>query len=176
MIQSLNKHGRDTAYRQVRDLVNSALGAWGTGHGGMCLYYAMIGREVVRKLPGVPRVVVQAGTAYWPRVDPSEDDGVMPLQFGYEWQPHQALEPLPNGQIRLPEMHVWLGCPDTQEVIDFSTAHLPDECLRATGYEWRTHRYDYLWCLMKRLPAGVIYRPEREATILAEEIIRRHQA
>ena len=46
---------------------------------------------------------------------------------------------LPNlGQIAasLPEMHVWLGCPETGEVIDFTTGFWPAACKVLLGQDW----------------------------------------
>ncbi len=59
----------------------------------------------------------------------------------------------------LPEIHVWVGLPDSKEIVDFSTKYFPQHAA-AEGLEWRTAPPpDFLWCG----PADVVYTPNLDA-------------
>ena len=76
-------------------------------------------------------------------------------------------------QASLPEMHVWLACPDSGELIDFSTGLWPEACREMIGEEWLAERPpEYLWTFGTRLPAGVRYMPDREAIDLVIAVLR----
>src|SRR5207244_3809227 len=69
---------RDAVYRRVQSLVDAWLTSTGLRTGctaGLCLHYARFGMEEIAAVPGAPRVCVQAGTAFWPRVPLDQDDG-----------------------------------------------------------------------------------------------------
>ena len=64
----------------------------------------------------------------------------------------------------LPEMHVWLACPDSGEIIDFTTGLWPTACRATLGLDWLAEvPPTYLWCLARHFPSGARYRPERAA-------------
>jgi hypothetical protein len=74
----------------------------------------------------------------------------------------------------LPEMHVWLGCPGTGELIDFSTGLWPAACKATTGLDWPAPAPpEYVWAFGDRLPAGASYAPCREAIDLVVLLLRR---
>ena len=76
-------------------------------------------------------------------------------------------------QASLPEMHVWLACPESGEVIDFTTGTLPQACLSTIGEPWLAPTPpEYLWTFGTRLPAGVRYVPDRDAIDLAIAVLR----
>ncbi|WP_171470578.1 hypothetical protein [Frigoriglobus tundricola] len=75
-------------------------------------------------------------------------------------------------QASLPEMHVWLACPESTEVIDFTTGLWPEACREATGEEWLApHPPDYLWTFGSRLPQSVRYVPDRTAIDLVIAVL-----
>ncbi|HXJ55424.1 MAG TPA: hypothetical protein VNU68_02055, partial [Verrucomicrobiae bacterium] len=96
---------------------------YGEGHGanGSCLYWALTGGLVFQR-HGI-RSMLQAGTMLWPAF---EDDGVNITDFGYEWDPNDVGSKAALALGMFPEIHIWLGLPDTQEIVDFSVRHLPE--------------------------------------------------
>jgi len=63
----------------------------------------------------------------------------------------------------LPEIHVWVGLPDSNQLLDFSTKLLPDQAA-LEGLKWKTAiPPDFLWCGPSQLPDGVIYKPNIDA-------------
>ena len=100
---------------------------------GLCLFYAHAAASVLwrHRLPAV----IQAGSLQWPRVLRSEDDGVMNTHFAYEWTPGAYDKRLSVAMGNLPEMHVWVGLLDTQEIVDFTTRHLALAAARQ-GMAW----------------------------------------
>jgi hypothetical protein len=68
-----------------------------------------------------------------------------------------------NHRLQLPEIHVWVGLPDQNELLDFATKFLPEQAAKE-GLIWRTPPPpDFLWCGPSELPAGVIYKPDLDA-------------
>ena len=73
----------------------------------------------------------------------------------------------------LPEMHVWVGIVDRQELVDFTTRHLK-AVAGALGMAWTaTDPPSYLWCPANQTPDWVVYRPNREASIYAGLLLKR---
>ena len=89
---------------------------------GLCLYYAHHTAAVLRR-HGLS-AVIQAGSLQWPRVRHEEDDGRIDTHFAYMWTPSAADSALSVALGNLPEMHVWVGIVDRQEIVDFTTRHL----------------------------------------------------
>lgn len=140
------------------------------GHGGQdgmsCLYLMQVGL-VELKQHGIEGWPV-AGSAH---LEIQSDDGKM-THFGFEWcgAPNSELrreQPLTGDQVSLPEMHCWIYLPDTREVVDFSTGHVP-VLARAVGFEWKAALPPpYIWAQPQSLWPRAIYVPKREATRLA---------
>jgi hypothetical protein len=66
----------------------------------------------------------------------------------------------------MPEMHVWVGIPSTGEVVDLTTCYLVKQAHMRAGINWTADLPpDYLWS--NQPPMGVVYRPNRDATLLA---------
>lgn len=137
---------------------------------GTCLYSAHLVADCLWNLG--ERVVIQAGSLQWPRVRREEDDGAINTHFSYMWTPDDPASIAAMAAGKLPEMHVWAGLIDHQEIIDFSVGQLEKEAARA-GLAWTADPPPaYLWASADRLPDWVIYTPNRDATILACKIIR----
>ena len=140
---------------------------WIPNQPGLCLYYA---RETVAVLRhnGI-KAVLQAGSMQWPIVKPEDDDGVSNTHFAYMWEPDHPLSILATKFGALPEIHVWVGLPETQEVVDFSTRYFK-EAAEERGLKWRTEDPpQYLWA--HELPNWVRYVPNRDATIFAMKLL-----
>jgi hypothetical protein len=184
-MQVLNKHARDEIHRRTLAAVRSEIGSAATliGH---CMEFAWKGYKIIKDWPGAPRTIIQAGGAQWPRVPADLDDGVSPTHFAYEWDSDSELAQLfhlgivpvmrrADGYVApsLPEMHVWLACPDTGEVIDFTTRLWPAACEATLGMPWLApHPPEYLWTFGTRLPEGVNYRASREAIDCVVRLLR----
>jgi hypothetical protein len=138
---------------------------------GQCLYIAHHAVSVLQKHGQY--AVIQAGSLQWPRLRPEDDDGVVDTHFSYMWSPLTPASVVAMEAGQLPEMHVWAGLPDEQIIVDFSTRHLPTAAARL-GMAWTAAEPpQYLWCSARAVPAAVVYRPNREATLLACRILKR---
>ncbi len=140
-------------------------------HAGLCLFYAHHTAAVLWRHRR--QAVIQAGSLQWPRVLRSEDDGVMDTHFAYEWTPGAHDSALSVAMGNLPEMHVWVGLLDTQEIVDFTTRRLK-AAAADRGMAWSSaDPPDYLWCPAASLPDWVVYRPNPDASIYACTILKR---
>jgi hypothetical protein len=178
-VQKLNRTIRDDIYRRTREAVSAE-----QPHlAGNCLEFAWHGYQIITAYAGAPRTIIQAGSASWPRL--AVDDGVSPTHFSYEWNaddPNTRLfasgliqvVPRSDGhfQAALPEMHVWLAIPDSEEIIDFTTGLWPTACREMIGHEWLAPLPpEYLWTFGSRLPDGVRYVPDRAAIDLVIAVL-----
>lgn len=133
---------------------------------GLCLYYAGTVMETLQSYGY--KALIQGGSLLWPRIKPEEDDGVMDTHFSYMWSPETLESQIAMSLGALPEMHVWVGLIDTQEIVDFSTRHLK-EAATNRGHKWIANDPpSYFWG--NQLPDWVRYRPNVEASLLALEI------
>lgn len=138
---------------------------------GLCLYYAHHTASVLWRHRY--QAVIQAGSMQWPRVRREEDDGRMNTHFGYEWSPQRPESAMSVALGNLPEMHVWVGIVDRQEVVDFTTRHLKTSA-EAIGMPWTADDPPrHLWCPANDLPDWVQYRPNRDASVYANIILKR---
>jgi hypothetical protein len=138
---------------------------------GLCLYYAHHTASVLWRhcLPAV----IQAGSLQWPRVRRDEDDGRIDTHFAYMWSPGAADSALSVALGNLPEMHVWIGLLESQEIVDFTTRHLR-RAAEDRGLAWSAADPPrYLWCPADAMPDWVVYRPDRDASIYACTILQR---
>lgn len=134
-----------------------------------CLYWALLSCAVLSRHG--QRAILQAGSSCWPRLRPEQDDGLATTatHFSYVWTPtaEDSIRAW-NEDGYLPEMHVWCGLPDTQEIVDVTTCYLKQQCANLLGSDWPGDEPpDFLWSRVDQLPDRVLYRPNREATILA---------
>lgn len=112
---------------------------------GACLYLAYFG---ALELAGIGfRPLLQAGSAGWPRVRPEGDDGAVMTHFSYVWAPEEEKSRRARASGLMPEMHVWIGLPDTEEIVDFSTGLFPVQAKKLMGYDWPEDLLppDYFW-------------------------------
>lgn len=117
---------------------------------------------------------IQAGSLSWPRITPEEDMATKQTQmthFSYIWEPEHptSIHAVLTG--KLPEIHIWAGLPETQEIIDLTTCYLPKQCQERGKLQWRApNPPDFLWD--NKVPEGVHYEPNYEATKLAVEAVQ----
>lgn len=138
---------------------------------GLCLYSAHHAASVLWR-HGY-QAVIQAGSLQWPRVRREEDDGQINTHFAYEWTPHSPESALSVALGNLPEMHVWVGLVDRQEIVDFTTRHLK-AAAAALGMAWTAADPPaYLWCSANATPDWVVYRPDRNASLYACTLLQR---
>jgi len=129
--------------------------------GGPCLYWSLTLMGVL--LQNGYRALIQAGNLSWPIVPPGQDDGTRSTHFSYEWSPWREESKAALKLGMLPEIHIWVGLPDQNELLDFSTKFLPQQAAKE-GLVWRTALPpDFLWCGPSELPDGVIYKPNLDA-------------
>ncbi|MFO0824963.1 MAG: hypothetical protein U0792_17890 [Gemmataceae bacterium] len=179
-VQRLNKTIRDEIFQRTL----AAVRAEQLHLASNCLEFAWHGSQIIKEFAGASRTIIQAGSASWPRL--AIDDGVSPTHFSYEWNAadpntrlfasgHIPVVSRTDGHLQasLPEMHVWLACPDSGEIIDFTTGLWPQACRETLGEAWNALLPpDYLWTFVSRLPDGVRYIPDRDAIDLAIAILR----
>jgi hypothetical protein len=129
--------------------------------GGRCFYWALTLMGVL--LQSGYRALIQAGSMSWPIVLPGQDDSKAPTHFSYEWSPWREESQVALKLGLLPEIHVWVGLPDQNELLDFATKFLPEQAAKE-GLAWRTpYPPDFLWCGPSELPEGVLYKPDLNA-------------
>lgn len=139
--------------------------------GARCLYWSY--QLVLRLAKEGVRGLIQAGDAMWPRVRPEQDDGVSPTHFSYVWDKHEAMDKILRGIF--PEIHVWVGIPESQTIIDLTTKYWPERCQQLIGCDWPGDKPpDYLWVHGDELPNGVIYNPKVDATLFAMHHVADH--
>ncbi len=136
-----------------------------------CVYWTATVLRVAARY-GVP-LILQAGTAYWRRVPPELDDGLVSTHFGYEWQGLEA--PAVRARLAagvLPELHVWAAHAKRLEIVDLTTRYQAQQCVERTGAEWLEKPLPpYVWCTGSALPAGTVYRPAEDATRYALSVM-----
>jgi hypothetical protein len=138
---------------------------------GLCLFSAHHAASVLWRHRY--KAVIQAGSLQWPRIRREEDDGVINTHFAYEWTPGAYESALSVALGNLPEIHVWVGLLDSQEIVDFTTRHLKAAAAEQ-GMAWSAADPPaYLWCPAAALPDWVVYRPNRDASVYACTILKR---
>jgi len=133
---------------------------------GSCLFWAQVAMRTLERA-GLRRVL-QAGDLQWQMVPRELDDGVSPTHFSYIWSETRSTVIPPEGH--LPEIHVWVGLPDSGEIVDFSTGTFKKLAIERHGLRWLgPDPPKFLWGVP---PDGTIYRPYREATLFAFELLK----
>lgn len=107
------------------------------------------------------QAMIQAGSAFWRVIPDAEDDGVRPLQYGYEFE-HNADSVASIRSGVMPEMHCWVGVPNLGMIIDLTTKYIPD-LVALAGMECRIPQPDSLWLDVTKWPDGVHYDAKVEA-------------
>ena len=135
-----------------------------------CLYWALALQVLVMKhYPGLEPLMLQAGSCSWPLCLASEDDGVRPTHFGYEFDPRVPARP-----GALPELHVWLAHRGPDTVIDPTTGTWIERAQDA-GLVWSAPAPPaWLWAtaqeltqLETRYPFAIQYKPALAACEIA---------
>lgn len=90
---------------------------------GSCLYWTITGVGILISLGH--RAIIQAGSMSWPILPVHLDDGEQSTHFTYEWSPWREESQAALRLGLLPEIHIWIGLPDFNELVDFSTKWLP---------------------------------------------------
>ena len=101
---------------------------------GSCLYWGQVTMKILTQA-GL-RPVLQAGTMQWRMVPPALDDGISPTHFSYVWTPGSPESRADVAAGHLPEMHVWVGLPDSSELVDFSTGTFRKLAQERFGLRW----------------------------------------
>ncbi len=164
MTLPLNPNQKNDIYLRVKRRLDPELVAEAKRtHRGLCLFWSLTALAVFHRL-GI-HAVPQAGTMVWTVLPDAKDDGTKDTAFGYEWSPDEPFSQEALAQGLLPEMHVWVGLPESQEIVDFSTGELKDVCENRHGIQWRTADPPaYVW---GKPPECALYRPIYDATVLA---------
>ncbi len=183
-----NDPDRETLVSDARELFQKR---YGVSHntasaGGACLHWALATIDAA-EASGV-HLVLQAGTAMFRRLSPHLDDGKPDTltHFSYvfdeatvKWtsgprqRPILPVRPSPRDGVArmcLPEMHVWCGDVERQEVVDLTTSYLRAECENILKQPWlEVDPPDYVWGSTRAIEEkhGFVYQPDRNATILA---------
>src|ERR1700740_1692326 len=134
----MTKHTSQDEKLEIYQATNNRYREWyqnQAGQGGQCLYWSLTLMGVL--LQRGYRALIQAGSLYWPIVPPGEDDGKSPTHFSYEWSPWREESRVALKLGLLPEIHVWVGLPDQNELLDFSTKFFPQQAAQE-GLLWRT--------------------------------------
>lgn len=114
------------------------------------------------------RLVLQAGSAYWPRVTQETDDGTEANRFGYEWEPHTPHSQRMLALGAMPEIHVWCAHVETQSIVDLTSGMFPAQAMRLLRSPWKAPNPPrWFWGTGKELPDGASYSPTLDATRFA---------
>ena len=164
------RHLRKRIVREARQLVTRHFDV--EGQTNTCLYLAAAACMVAQK-HGL-RLILQAGSARWPRVTDQTDDGVEPNVFEYVWESDHPASRAARAAGLMPEMHVWAADPAANEVVDLTTGFWPAQCREILGVDWKApNPPPYFWGPVDRLPTLACYEPNLEATMLADAFVRR---
>lgn len=110
------------------------------GRGGACVFHA-----VALQLLGLKRhkleLMLQAGSAWWPRLDEETRGGDPRVMFGYQFEEGATLKTWVRGQLVdvLPEVHTWLGIrhqDGSGTLVDPTTGTWPEASLELHGIDW----------------------------------------
>lgn len=158
--------------KEARQLVHRVFPGVPTDGAGACLYLTW-GAITVARFHGL-KLLLQAGTAYWPRVTDATDDGTEPNVFGYEWEPNSPQTIAMLAADQLPEIHVWAADPVAVEIVDLSTGAWPAQCRTILGAGWKAPKPPpFYWGDPRKVPGVGYYKAERSASLVAAELLRR---
>lgn len=167
---------RDSIFDKTRELIADWQGPDFLSSGQGCLYWMAVGIAVIVRQTNL-NPIPQAGSVSWPIITPEMDDGKVATHFSMLWDTPDAeaigkgMASVSIGGIALPEMHCWIGIPTTNDLVDFSAGHIP-VIAKKCGFEWRAPvPPKYIWSKPSKLPDRVYYEPNRDATILASQLM-----
>ena len=115
--------------------------------------------------------VLQAGSSNWPLLPRHLDDGVSSTHFGYVFEADVAKVRFAQGW--LPEVHVWVVVPETETLIDMTTAYQPAQCRKMIGKEFHPESVPppYFWDKFDRLPDWWRYKADAVAIAMMHAFI-----
>jgi hypothetical protein len=163
----ISQQKKDQVYQEARRLLIKMYGN-DKADGGSCLYWSKIAINLLASM-GL-RAILQAGDLQWQMVPHELDDGVSSTHFSYMWSDKRDMIFNPSGE--LPEIHVWVGLPEQNEIVDFSTGGFKKRAIEHHGLPWLGPDPPlYLW---GPPPDRTIYHPFLEATLFAKKLIDYH--
>lgn len=137
-----------------------------------CLYSAFAILKEIHSRQLKVRAMPNAGSMHWPCIDLTKDDGIGNTHFAYVWSPSSIQSQISIAFGNLPEMHVWVVLPETNELIDICTGAFPSAYHEITDNTWSGPLPpDYIWGRFEDLPNGVYYEAIREASELSFKLI-----
>jgi len=136
---------------------------------GACLYWNQVAMRTLMIHGFKP--LLQAGTMLWKINDDLDPEACN--AFGYQWSPE---EPLSQAQLSaglLPELHIWAGLKETNELIDFSTAYFRQIAEEEHRFKWTSpDPPKFIW---GKPPEHALYCPTASATMFAWRFILEKQ-
>lgn len=158
----ISQEEKEIIYLETKRRLEADLEAVKCPERARCLFWTLHGIDVIREHG--TRAIVQAGSAFFPLCRPDQDDGTMNTHFGYQWSPNELPSLISRANGWLPEMHVWIGLPRTQEIVDFTTQFQPAQA-EVIGEKWiGDPPPKYLWGKVGSL-FDAMYEPEAGATL-----------
>jgi hypothetical protein len=139
---------------------------------GACLYWAVAAVRAANRLkkqgdlPEGLNFQIQAGTALWvsSRVEAGDN------AFGYQFDLVEAIAQVKTGFF--PEVHCWVGCPDTGLLFDPTTGFQPEQAEILLGKKiFAEPLPPYLICL-DTLPDWAKYVPDMMAICLMHSFLK----
>jgi len=149
-----------------------SLGAITNPDGGMCLFNCIVGGYYLHQLE-IPCGIV-GGSMLWESHD--YGDGSHHV-LEYRWDPLSPRSQAALAKGSLPEVHCWIvvdNLDETYSVVDFSTAHFPEQLaeLDPEGVGWsKPPPPPYLWATHDDLPKEACYTVDPHATVCVREFV-----
>ncbi len=127
-----------------------------------CVLYAAMGVIMLEK-QGI-RALLQAGNASYLYKAKECDDGG-DSHFAYVFDPEQPRSAERIRQGMIPEIHCWIGLPETQEVVDVTTRFLPASLvdMNPTAVWTAPRPPDFFWGTADDMPPGWNFECKVEA-------------
>jgi len=99
---------------------------------GACLYWAQV---ICDAYAFGLYPCLQAGSMLWRMVPDALDDGTRDYALRFVWSPDSARSRAQIAEGGMPEIHIWCGLVQTQEIVDFSIGGLM-EGAKLRGLKW----------------------------------------
>jgi len=167
---ALTRKQRDDIVAKARALAATTFHKSDLSDGCLILSWAVC--VIASRMHG-HKLVVRAGSAYWPRLNAATDDGVSPDRFGYEWEPGSANTSLRIAMRQFPELHVWAYDSENSAIIDLTTRSWPAQCKALIDHDWPGDvPPDFWWGPADKLPELAHYRASNSAAQIAERFLQ----
>jgi len=153
---------KDLIYQQVKERVENDEKRPKGHMSASCFFFAIHGVQLLKQRGF--RALLQAGTCSWPRVRRDQDDGKVMTHFSYTWSPEDARSRVADQMGFMKEVHIWIGLPEPQQIVDFTSGLFPEQAKKLCGMDWPGDLPPkYLWATYETLPNRVVYQPSMEA-------------